>query len=73
MDQTMTRQEILDMFNLQEIGGDIESGDLYIAERNTGPHLLTCKYRDVERGYIVPTTLAYLYNTCECVKVVEKS
>lgn len=71
MDQVMTRQEILDMFNLLEIGGDIESGDLYIAERNTGPHLLTCKYR--EGGYVVPTTLAYPYNTCECVKVVEKS
>lgn len=50
-------------------------GDLYIAERNTGPQLLTAlKVVEEESlcgGYIIPTTIHYPYDLSECVKVVE--
>lgn len=58
-------------------GEDIQPGDLYIAERNTGPKLLTC-HRNVGHGsgnlgsyYIVPTTINYSYDWDECVMVEE--
>lgn len=49
--------------------GVIGPGDLYIAERNTGPHLLTC--RELGVGCVHPTTLDYAFDTSECVKVRE--
>lgn len=55
--------------------GEIKPGDLYVAERNTGPHLLTA--REVVRtehghiDYIHPTTLSYSFDGSECVKVCE--
>lgn len=45
----------------------IQSGDTYLAERNTGPHLLTC--RRVQNGYVVPEGFAYCFDVWECVKV----
>lgn len=56
----------------------IQDGDLYIAERNTGPQLLTARKvvlpGEGERGsgnFIIATTTAYPYDIPECVKVVE--
>lgn len=54
---------------------EIQAGDLYIAERNTGPQLLTAerivKEDSMCGGYIIPTTNNYPYDLHECVKVVE--
>jgi hypothetical protein len=47
--------------------GELQPGDLYIAERNTGPHLLTVKR--VEIGAVFPTTPDYPFDIDECVKV----
>jgi hypothetical protein len=49
----------------------IGSGDLYIAERNSGPKFLTAKEIDEGRNLVVPTTKDYLFDIPECVKVVE--
>jgi len=52
--------------------GTVREGDLYIAERNSGPKLLTAKRIDIENGWIVPVDrYAYPYNIGECVKVKE--
>ena len=54
-------------------GGKFMPGDTYIAERNTGPQLLTVKRIVVENnllgGYIIPVEAAYAYDLPECVKV----
>lgn len=47
---------------------EIVSGDLYIAKRNTGWKLLTCK--EVKNDIVFPVESAYPYNYHECVKVV---
>jgi len=56
--------------------GEIKSGDLYIAERNAGPKLLTA--REVvmtEDGFCInfihATTTDYSFDGHECVKVRE--
>lgn len=56
----------------------IEPGDLYLARRNTGWELLTCKIHRKEPlpgerfgWWITPVEVAYAYNTHECWKVVE--
>lgn len=46
---------------------DIKPGDSYIAMRNTGLRLLTCK--EVRSGFVVPTEPEYPYDLWECVKV----
>lgn len=51
--------------------GEIEVGDFYIAERNTGPHLLTAKVINRELECIVPIEDAYPYDLWECVRVQE--
>ena len=53
--------------------GEIKPGDLYIAERNTAPKLLTAKeiVGDWLGAYIIPTTPEYPYNVSESVKVEE--
>lgn len=65
----------LDGLNLKMAEGEIGPGDLYIAERNTGPYLLTCKkivQSDLEGWVLVfPTTNDYPYDIGECVKVCE--
>lgn len=75
--KALRRGEVIDLegIRLRMDEGEIKPGDLYIAERNTGPKLLTCKEirEDCERwqGWIVPTTLDYSYDFYECVKVRE--
>lgn len=44
-------------------------GQLYIAKRNTGWHLLTCAL--VQDGYVVPVEDAYYYDVHECYCVKE--
>lgn len=51
--------------------GEIGSGDLYVAERNSGPKLLTAREVNFERGCIFPTTFDYAFDIHECVKVIE--
>ena len=53
----------------QQDQGDIGPGDLYLAGRDTGLHLLTC--REVGTGCIHATTWAYSFDLWECVKVKE--
>lgn len=50
---------------------EITQGDIYLAKRNTGWKLLTCRENKIAKGYIVPMENAYPYNTRECYKVVE--
>lgn len=51
----------------------IQPGDTYLAERNTGPKLLTClkvmKNDFGEPSYIVPKEVAYCFDVWECVKI----
>lgn len=50
----------------------IGPGDIYIAERNNGPKLLTAKIVDYAAGCIHPTTFGdYAFDIFECVKVCE--
>lgn len=54
---------------LSDKKNDIEPGDVYIAGRNTGPHLLTC--RSVSSlGFIVPEENQYPFDIYECRKVL---
>ncbi len=46
----------------------IKPKDKYLAERNTGPYILTCK--KVQDGYIVPVEEGYCYDLHECVKII---
>ena len=55
------------------ISGEIQTGDIYIAERNTGPKLLWCKEHNHDKGIVFPTTLDYPFDTYECVKVQEQT
>lgn len=58
----------LDGFTITIRPGNIEPGDTYLAEKNTGPKLLTAKGIH-PRGYIIPEEFAYPYDTCDCVRV----
>lgn len=49
----------------------IRNGDLYIAERNTGPKLLIARDVDFVNDWIAPTCDEYFYDINECVRVVE--
>ncbi len=49
---------------------EIKPGNLYVAERNTGPILLECRKVDKENGYIVPID-GYPFDIWECKKVVK--
>lgn len=52
--------------------GEVNEGDLYIAGRNTGPHLMTCKRVDKKIGCIYSTVVHdYPFDIHECVKVEE--
>lgn len=54
----------------------IQPGDIYLAERNSGPKLLICKYvKYTELGdpdWIVPTETAYSFDVQECVKIIQE-
>lgn len=58
----------------QSVSGPIVPGALYIAERNTGPMLLTCQsiayHSDGRPDFVVPVCLAYAFDWHECVHVV---
>lgn len=47
-------------------GEEINPGDLYLAERNTGVKLLTCQRHNLDAGCVFPVENAYVYDTCEC-------
>lgn len=52
--------------------GEIKPGDLYVAEGNTGPHLLTAREINTEGGCIHPVDRGvYSFDIHECVKVCE--
>ncbi len=48
----------------------IKPGDLYLAERNTGPKLLTCREVSSQFQCIHPIEIGYSFDTWECRKVV---
>lgn len=57
-------------FFLKKDNGDIQPGDLYIGERNTGPKLLIA--REILNGAVFATDYtAYPFDIWECIKVVE--
>ena len=70
--RALLRGEVVDLGGLRfrKRDGEIEPGDLYIAERNAGPDLLTCA-RVHPDGIVFPTTVAYPYDLGECVRVEE--
>lgn len=75
---TQWRQQIeqaaTDLNVVALFGQPIFEGDMYLACRNTGPHLLTAKtiFPRGRGGYIVPVENAYYFDIWECVKVVEQ-
>lgn len=69
----VTRKDLEDaatLLGVELVDEGIKPGDLYLAGRNTGPHLLTCKNVD-PRNWINAVEPAYSFDTWECVKVVE--
>ena len=48
---------------------ELRPGDTYLAERNTGPHLLTCRENVKDGPWIHAAERAYSYNTGECIKI----
>ena len=72
----MAIKERADELGLKTSSDPIQPGDTYLAERNTGPVILVCaKVVNNEFGkpsYIVPNTLAYPFDVCECIKIVEE-
>ncbi len=72
--ETLRKGEVVDIgagVLVKMAEGKIQPGDLYVAERNTGPHLLTCRYVNVEDGWVAAVENAYPFDTNECVKVCE--
>lgn len=75
----MTSIEILQKSNVFNFEGilflkddtKLEPGDLYVAERNSGPKLLTVKKIDHKNMLVIPTNCEYPFNFDECVKVRE--
>lgn len=70
--EKLKRGEVVDLNGLKVVQdeGPLRPGDIYVAERNTGPKLLTVKNVDCN-GIVIPTTPDYCYNIWECVKVKE--
>lgn len=56
-------------FKVTGTGDDIQAGDTYLAERNTGVRLLTCRSVPMHLDCIFPVENAYAYDTKECVKI----
>lgn len=70
--QRITDNKILHegiLFSVSE--EEIKAGDTYLAERNTGPKLLTCDYVNKDDNWISPKEMEYCYDTWECIKVVK--
>lgn len=55
----------------KQVEGELKPGDMYIAERNTGPKLLTVREVNKEGNWVEATTDDYSFDTWECVKVCE--
>jgi len=53
----------------KKVDGPLQVGDTYIAERHTGPKLLTVKRVDLDYYCVVPVEFAYCFDINECVKV----
>lgn len=71
--QALRAGEVVDLegIRVRMDRGELGPGDLYVAERNTGPKLLTVRKID-PRGWIeARDSDAYSYNWGECVKVCE--
>jgi hypothetical protein len=82
--RALRRGEIIDFegiklkMDIEEDGKEkkIEPGDLYVAERNTRPKLLTAREVVMSEcgcciNFICPTTPDYAFDGSECVKVIE--
>ena len=84
--RALRRGEVVDLGGIKfkmDVDGDgkekpVEIGDLYIAERNVGPKLLTAAMvvgpgegPNGSGNWIEPTSTDYSFDTWECVKVVE--
>jgi len=59
----------VDGCKVKKLSGEIERGDFYVAERNTGPHLLECSFVNEDLDIVVPVSHHSLYELCECVRV----
>lgn len=53
----------------QQRRAPLQPDDRYVAERNTGPQLLTVESVNDEEGWVNPVEPAYPYDTDECIKV----
>ena len=72
--KALRRGEIVDLGGIfvEMDEGEIQPGDLYIAERNTGPKLLIAREINLETGCVFPTEFGqYAFDIYECVKVRE--
>lgn len=69
--KALVKGEIIEFEGLQlkKAEGDLVPGDIYIAERNGPPKLLTVGRINEDRGWVHPTTMDYPFNLSECVKV----
>lgn len=47
-----------------------KEGEMYVAQRNTGPHLLTAKKVDMKNRWVVPVEKAYVFDLHECKRVI---
>lgn len=47
-----------------------KEGEMYVAKRNTSPHLLTAKKVDMENRWVVPVENAYIFDLNECKRVI---
>lgn len=47
-----------------------QKGDIYVAERNVGPKLLTVRSIDKINGIVHPQEMAYSYDIRECRKII---
>lgn len=56
-------------FKVTGRGTDIQPEDSYIAERNTGLKLLTCRRNDLLEGWVVAKEPEYSYDTGECIRI----
>ncbi len=59
----------LDGIKLKKIDRELKPGDLYVAERNTGPKLLTVQ--EIANNAVFPTCNGYAFDIGECVAVEE--
>jgi len=56
---------------IKDGNGQVHDGDIYIAERNTGPEVLVAEKVCTLEGqhWVRPVSMAYSYDYHECVKV----